>query len=136
MGKTAKSEEALRSALMTMSIAAGVLEKDGDEHGVAWNLRNEIAQRRRALGIVEDSSAVQPAALPGLGAVFCPGCGEGVPLKNVGCPHCGYENNDDGRLLTIAEILNRPSYPAAGALRLNDVCPAFLRAVVAAASRR
>ena len=36
-------------------------------------------------------------------------------------------------LLTIAEILERPSYPARGALRLNDVSPAFLKAVVAAA---
>ena len=42
-------EGALRSALMTMSLARGILEKDGDEHGVAWNLRNEISQGTAAL---------------------------------------------------------------------------------------
>lgn len=71
--------------------------------------------------------------MPNLNIVICPGCGSLVPLDNTGCAACGYENNDDGRLLTIAEILARPSYPAPGAIRLNDVCPAFLKAVVSAA---
>lgn len=71
--------------------------------------------------------------MPDLNIVICPGCSSQVPLENRGCPNCGYENNDDGRLLTISEILERPSYPAPGAMRLNDVSPAFLKAVVAAA---
>lgn len=65
-----------------------------------------------------------------LNIVICPGCGSQVPEDSRGCPDCGYENNDDGRLLTIAEILGRPSYPAQGAMRLNDVSPAFLSRVV------
>lgn len=36
-------------------------------------------------------------------------------------------------MLTLAELLERPSYPTLGAMRLNDVCPAFIKAVVAAA---
>lgn len=71
--------------------------------------------------------------MPKLNVVICPGCGSQVPLSNNGCPDCGYENNEEGRLLTITEILERPSYPAPGAIRLNDVCPAFLKAVVSAA---
>lgn len=71
--------------------------------------------------------------MPDLNIVICPGCGSRLPLDNRGCPDCGYENNDDGRLLTIAEILERPSYPDAGAMRLNDVSPAFVKAVIAAA---
>ena len=71
--------------------------------------------------------------MPNLKIVICPGCGSHLAQDNRGCPDCGYENNEDGRLLTIAEILERPSYPARGALRLNDVSPAFLKAVVAAA---
>lgn len=73
--------------------------------------------------------------MPDLNIVICPGCGSRLPLDNRGCPDCGYENNDDGRLLTIAEILERPSYPAAGSMRLNDVSPAFLKAVIAAATQ-
>ncbi|EIU5018194.1 TPA: zinc ribbon domain-containing protein [Pseudomonas aeruginosa] len=59
--------------------------------------------------------------MPNLKIVICPGCGSHLAQDNRGCPDCGYENNEDGRLLTIAEILERPSYPARGALRLNDV---------------
>lgn len=59
--------------------------------------------------------------------VICPGCGETVPHENNGCPQCGYENNEDGRLLTLDELLAKPSYPKNGATRLNDVCPEFLR---------
>lgn len=71
--------------------------------------------------------------MPNLNIVICPGCGSQVPLENQGCPDCGYENNEDGRLLTIAEILERPSYPERGALKLSDVSPAFIQAIVTAA---
>jgi len=71
--------------------------------------------------------------MPNLNIVICPGCGSEISVDNHGCPDCGYENNEDGRLLTLAEMLERPSYPARGALRLNDVSPAFIKAVVAAA---
>lgn len=47
----------------------------------------------------------------------------------------GYENNEDGRLLTLAEMLEKPSYPQPGALRLNDVCSEFLRRLVAEARK-
>lgn len=69
--------------------------------------------------------------MPNMNLVICPGCGSLLTVDNRGCPDCGYENNDDGRLLSIAEILERPSYPASGALRLNDVSPAFLKAMLA-----
>jgi len=71
--------------------------------------------------------------MPNLNIVICPGCGSELPVVNRGCSECGYENNEDGRLLTIAEILEKPSYPEGGAMRLNDVCPSFIKAVVAAA---
>mgnify|MGYP001301432869 CR=1 FL=1 len=71
--------------------------------------------------------------MPNLNIVICPGCGSELPADNRGCTECGYENNEDGRLLSIAEMLERPSYPAPGAMRLNDVCPAFIKAVVTAA---
>ena len=67
--------------------------------------------------------------------VICPGCGEEVPHENYGCQSCGYENNDDGRLLTLAEMLEKPSYPQPGALRLNGVCSEFLRRIVAEAMK-
>ena len=67
--------------------------------------------------------------------VICPGCGDDVPHDNAGCPHCGYENNEDGRLLTLAELLSKPSYPKTGALRLNDVCSEFLRRLAAEAAK-
>jgi hypothetical protein len=68
-----------------------------------------------------------------LDAVICPGCGHSAPIENSGCKHCGYENGEDGRLLSIRELMSRPSYPAEGAMRLNDVSPAFIAAVVVAA---
>ena len=46
-------EDALRCALVNISIAARILERDGDEHGVAWNLRNTIRQYERALELKE-----------------------------------------------------------------------------------
>ena len=54
-----KLEAALRSALMTMSLSASHLEKDGDEHGVAWNLRNAIAQAKAVLGIVAETEHLE-----------------------------------------------------------------------------
>lgn len=71
--------------------------------------------------------------MPNLNIVICPGCGSHLPKDNKGCTDCGYENNEDGRLLTVAEILERPSFPAPSAMRLNDVSPAFLKAVITAA---
>lgn len=67
-----------------------------------------------------------------LSIVLCPGCGKRVARKNRGCPHCGYENGHDGRLLSIAEIIDRPNEPSA---ELNNVCPAFIRAIVDAARK-
>lgn len=55
--------DALRCALSTMSIAAGILEKDGDESGVAANLRGEIALGKAALGIDEEAERAIDAAL-------------------------------------------------------------------------
>lgn len=71
-----------------------------------------------------------------LNQVVCPGCGEDLPNDNVGCPHCGYEDNENGRILTLAEMLAKPSYPEAGALRLNDVCSAFLKRLVQEARKQ
>lgn len=70
-----------------------------------------------------------------MNVVICPGCGEEVPRDNCGCPHCGYENNEDGRLLTLDEMLEKPSYPQPGAMRLNDVCSQFLRRLVSEARK-
>ncbi len=67
-----------------------------------------------------------------LNLTICPGCGEHVENGAAGCPHCGYENPDDGRLLSVAEIVGAKSYPEIGAVRLNDVSPAFLRGVIKA----
>lgn len=67
--------------------------------------------------------------------VICPGCGSRLSAgKHECCPDCGYEDNQSGRLLTVAEIIERSSYPAPGALRLNDVCPAFIEAIIEVAS--
>ena len=45
--ETTAQIDALRAMIdmmrVDMAIAAGILERDGDEHGVAWNLRNAIA---------------------------------------------------------------------------------------------
>ncbi|NVZ11750.1 zinc ribbon domain-containing protein [Allochromatium humboldtianum] len=73
--------------------------------------------------------------MPNLKIVICPGCGSEIPLDNRGCPDCGYTNSRaaDGRLPTLAFLLEQPSYPEPGAMRLDDVCPAFLRALVLAA---
>ena len=49
-------EGSLRSALVTMALTARALERDGDEHGLAGNLNNEIAQGKAALRIYEVES--------------------------------------------------------------------------------
>lgn len=68
-----------------------------------------------------------------LSIVICPGCGEDVPRNNTGCQNCGYENNEEGRLLTLEELLAKPNYPKHGSLRMNDVCSKFLAKLVEAA---
>lgn len=68
-----------------------------------------------------------------LDSVVCPGCGEELRPANAGCPHCGYEDNDHGRILTLAEMAALPSYPTQGAATFRDVSPKFLRALIAAA---
>ena len=56
--EVARQEEMLKRDALTatigdmlcdMAIGAGVLEKAGDEYGVAWNLRNSIAQAKKAI---------------------------------------------------------------------------------------
>lgn len=68
-GREEVLEGALRSALLTMSLAAGILEKDGDEFGVARNLRNGIEQGNRV---------IQADTLFGLGIVIDPTLPEGM----------------------------------------------------------
>ena len=70
--------------------------------------------------------------MPDLNVVIFPGFGIPVPVESRGCPDFGYENNDDGRLLMISEIMERPNCPTDAVMNLNDVCRAF-QAVVAAA---
>lgn len=67
-----------------------------------------------------------------LDVVYCPGCAERLEAENSGCPHCGYEDPEHGRILSISEIMRLPSYPTPGAIKYQDVCPAFIAAVVAA----
>lgn len=70
-----------------------------------------------------------------LDVTICPGCGSILEAKAPACPDCGYENNVEGYMLTLREIVEGSSYPAKGAITLNEVSPAFIRAVVKAASR-
>jgi len=77
-------------------------------------------------------SLLQPVGDP-LEVVYCPGCAERLETANNGCPHCGYEDPEHGRVLSITEIMRLPSYPTPGAARYQDVSPAFIAAVVAAA---
>lgn len=69
MSREDEIEEALRSAVMTMSLVAGILEKGGDEHGVALSLRNEISAGNEAL---KDSKLI------GFDVVIDPTLPEGV----------------------------------------------------------
>ena len=67
---------------------------------------------------------------PNLDVVLCPGCCKRLPKRNNGvCRHCDYSTSE-GHILSLAEILAKPSFPAEGALRLGDVCPAFIQAVL------
>lgn len=68
-----------------------------------------------------------------LDSVVCPGCGEKLTKRNTGCPDCGYEDGEHGRILTLAELAALPSYPAQGAAKFNEVSPKFLRALIEAA---
>lgn len=68
-----------------------------------------------------------------LDSVICPGCAERLPKRNRGCRHCGYEDNDRGKILPLRELMQLPAFPAIGAARFHDVSPAFIAAVVKAA---
>lgn len=67
-----------------------------------------------------------------LNIVHCPSCASRLPRRNKGCPYCGF-TSPSRRILTLREILDSPSYPAKDALELNNVGPAFLHALIAAA---
>ena len=85
------------------------------------------------VGMALFSNAAPQVPVDGLNTVICPCCGEGLPPENFGCPHCGYEDNEHGRILTIAEMASLSSYPDQGSERFNDVSPKFIRALIAAA---
>lgn len=79
------------------------------------------------------SPSTEENDMANLDIVICPGCGSELPVRNRGCDDCGYEDSEVGRIQTLSEILQQPSYPARGAARFNDVSPAFLAALVKAA---
>lgn len=85
------------------------------------------------VGMALFANAAPQAPVDGLNTVICPCCGEWLPPENSGCPHCGYEDNEHGRILTIAEMASLSSYPDQGSERFNDVSPKFIRALIAAA---
>lgn len=124
------SDEELEEGIDTFRTLAAKLSSVGPVFALAANEANRAflqlygywsARKRESLvGCASTESAV-------LQVVLCPGCAATLPLENRGCPHCGYENNEEGRLLTVAELLACPGYPTPGAPRLNDVSPAFLR---------
>lgn len=68
--------------------------------------------------------------MPTLSDAVCPSCASLLRKDNTGCPECGYEDNVEGRILTLGEMLAQPSFPDKGAARYNDVSPAFLQALV------
>lgn len=68
-----------------------------------------------------------------LNAVICPGCAEHLSPEVVACPRCGYEHPDEGRMISIGEMMALPSFPAHPCCKFHDVSPAFLKAVVDAA---
>jgi|JI10StandDraft_1071094.scaffolds.fasta_scaffold126772_1 hypothetical protein len=65
-----------------------------------------------------------------LDATICPGCGANLEAKAPACHECGYENGVDGYMLSVREIVEGNSYPEKGAITLNEVSPAFIRAVI------
>lgn len=79
-------------------------------------------------------------SLPSLSSlVICPSCGDDVQAQNNGCPHCGYQYtwpDGTGRILSVAEVLAAPSYPANGNLELNQVSPRFLARLSEAVAAR
>lgn len=68
-----------------------------------------------------------------LESVVCPGCAEQLSKKNRGCPHCGYEDNNHGRILTLGEMAKLAVLPEPDCMRFNDVSPKFIAAVIEAA---
>lgn len=60
---------------------------------------------------------------------ICPGCGIDLPLRNRGCTACSYLG-PGGRVPTVRSMLNKPNYPSADALSLNNVSSLFLRRLV------
>lgn len=70
-----------------------------------------------------------------LDAVVCPLCGADLDHDNSGCPQCGYENggHPEMRLLSFRALMAAPSYPARGALRMDDVSSTFLTKLAEAA---
>ncbi len=68
-----------------------------------------------------------------LTSVVCPGCAEQLAKSNRGCPHCGYEDGERGKILPIGQLAQLASFPQVGAARFNDVSPNFIAAVIEAA---
>lgn len=66
-----------------------------------------------------------------LKSVVCPGCAKVLPIDNLGCTNCGYEDNTAGRILTLEEIMSLQVDSQAHSF--NDVSPAFIAAIVNAA---
>lgn len=66
-------------------------------------------------------------------SVICPGCAEELPKRNQGCSHCGYEDNDRGRLLSLRELAQLPSFPDQAGAQFNGVSPRFIATAIAAA---
>lgn len=68
-----------------------------------------------------------------LDSVVCPGCAVQLPLNNTGCKHCGYEDNDRGRILPLGSLAQLPSYPVKGSASFNGVSPKFFAVLIQAA---
>ncbi|OEO24516.1 hypothetical protein AX279_17770 [Pseudomonas sp. J237] len=68
-----------------------------------------------------------------LQSVICPACAEELARDNRGCIHCGYQDHVAGRILSLQEMAELPSYPAPNAASFDDVSPGFIAAVITAA---
>lgn len=64
-----------------------------------------------------------------LDKTYCPGCGKRLIKAAFHCHECGYENNVEGYMLSLRELMQYDN----GELLMNEVCPAFLRALAAEA---
>lgn len=69
-----------------------------------------------------------------LNIVICPGCAQILPIENEGCPHCGYEEPDTGRIPTVVDIISSSAMD--GAPVFNDVSCAFVARVVEVVQRQ